>query len=149
MSAVAEPQRRSAGVVAPVLGAISFCHLLNDMIQSLLPAVYPILKGGFDLSFTQIGLLTFVYQATASLLQPVVGAFTDRRPQPYSLPVGMLCSLLGMLTIAVAPNYPMLVLGSALLGMGSSIFHPESSSNRSPRVRGASWPRSIRVPGRR
>ena len=127
MSAVAEPQRKSVGVIAPVLGAISFCHLLNDMLQSLLPAVYPILKGGFNLSFAQIGLLTFVYQATASLFQPIVGAFTDRRPQPYSLAVGMLFSLFGVLTVALAPNYGTLIFGSALLGTGSSIFHPESS----------------------
>jgi MFS transporter, FSR family, fosmidomycin resistance protein len=127
LSTVVDTQRKSGGPVVAVLGAISFCHLLNDMIQSLLPAVYPILKGGFNLSFAQIGLLTFVYQATASLLQPIVGAYTDRHPKPYSLPVGMLFSLSGLVTIAVAQNYPVLVMGSALLGTGSSIFHPESS----------------------
>jgi FSR family fosmidomycin resistance protein-like MFS transporter len=110
-----------------VLGAISFCHTLNDMLQSLLPAIYPILKGGFDLSFTQIGLLTLTYQVTASLLQPIVGLFTDRRPQPYSLPMGMACTFFGMLSIAFAPSYIALLAGAALLGIGSSIFHPEAS----------------------
>jgi MFS transporter, FSR family, fosmidomycin resistance protein len=111
----------------PVLGAISFCHLLNDMMQALLPAIYPILKGGFDLSFGQIGLLTLTYQVTASLLQPVIGLYTDRKPQPYSLPVGMGFTLAGLLTLALAPRYDLLLCGTVLLGMGSSIFHPESS----------------------
>jgi MFS transporter, FSR family, fosmidomycin resistance protein len=110
-----------------VLGAISFCHTLNDMLQSLLPAIYPILKGGFDLSFTQIGLLTLTYQVTASLLQPIVGLFTDRRPQPYSLPMGMGCTFVGMLSVAFASSYIALLGGAALLGVGSSIFHPEAS----------------------
>jgi FSR family fosmidomycin resistance protein-like MFS transporter len=112
---------------APVLGAVSFCHLLNDMMQSLLPAIYPILKGGFNLNFGQIGILTFVFQLTASLLQPFVGWFTDKRPQPYSLAVGMSFTMLGLLTIAYAGSYALLILGAALLGLGSSIFHPESS----------------------
>jgi MFS transporter, FSR family, fosmidomycin resistance protein len=120
--------RPKAGATAfPILGAISFCHLLNDMMQALLPAIYPILKGGFDLSFGQIGLLTLTYQITASLLQPLVGLYTDRRPQPYSLPFGMGSTMVGLLTLAYAPNYPTLLVGSALLGVGSSIFHPESS----------------------
>ena len=120
--------RSKAGATAfAVLAAISFCHLLNDMMQSLLPAIYPILKGGFDLDFGQIGLLTLTYQITASLLQPLVGLYTDRRPQPYSLPVGMGCTLLGLVTIAFAPSYALLLGGAALLGMGSSVFHPESS----------------------
>ncbi len=117
-----------AGVAAfSILGAISFCHLLNDMMQALLPAIYPILKGGFDLSFGQIGLLTLTYQITASLLQPMVGLCTDRRPQPYSLPVGMGFTLLGLVTLALASSYALLLAGAALLGIGSSIFHPESS----------------------
>jgi MFS transporter, FSR family, fosmidomycin resistance protein len=120
--------RNSANrTVFPVLAAASFCHLLNDMMQSLLPAIYPILKGGFDLSFAQIGFLTLTYQITASLLQPLVGLYTDSRPQPYSLPVGMGSSLLGLVVLAFAPNYPTLLVGGALLGIGSSIFHPESS----------------------
>jgi FSR family fosmidomycin resistance protein-like MFS transporter len=122
---IAAPARGSSA--ATVLGAISVCHLLNDMLQSLLPAVYPILKGGFNLSFAQIGALTLTYQITASLLQPVIGAYTDRRPQPYSLPIGMGLTLLGLVTLAFAPSYITLLAGAALLGMGSSIFHPESS----------------------
>jgi MFS transporter, FSR family, fosmidomycin resistance protein len=101
--------------------------LLNDMLQSLLPAVYPILQGGFDLSFAQVGVLTFVYQLTASLFQPFIGYFTDRRPLPYSLPFGMAASMAGLLTLAFAPSYAMLLVGGMLLGLGSSIFHPESS----------------------
>jgi FSR family fosmidomycin resistance protein-like MFS transporter len=116
---------RSAAFV--ILGAITFCHLLNDVMQALLPAIYPMLKIGFTLSFGQIGLLTLIFQVTASLLQPMVGLYTDRRPQPYSLPLGMACSLVGMVTLAFAPSFPALLAGAALLGIGSSIFHPESS----------------------
>lgn len=97
------------------------------MMQSLLPAVYPLLKGGFDLDFGQIGLLTLTYQITASLLQPLVGLYTDRRPQPYSLVVGMGSTLCGLLALAFAPSYPALLAAAALLGVGSSIFHPESA----------------------
>jgi MFS transporter, FSR family, fosmidomycin resistance protein len=97
------------------------------MMQALLPAIYPILKGGFDLSFGQIGLLTLTYQITASLLQPVIGIYTDRRPQPYSLPFGMGFTLAGLVMLAVAPSYGLLLAGAALMGTGSSIFHPESS----------------------
>ena len=122
------PLRRSSSkTIFPVLWAVSFCHLLNDMLQSVLPAIYPILKGGFDLSFAQIGLLTLTYQITASLLQPFIGIYTDRRPLPYSLPFGMASSLAGLLTLAYAPNYVTLLAGGMLLGLGSSIFHPESS----------------------
>jgi FSR family fosmidomycin resistance protein-like MFS transporter len=124
--AITTPPKAST-TAFPILGAISFCHMLNDMMQSLLPAIYPILKGGFDLSFGQIGLLTLTYQITASLLQPLIGLFTDRRPQPYSLPFGMGSTLVGLVTLAFAVNYPMLLLGAAFLGVGSSIFHPESS----------------------
>ncbi len=117
---------KAAGT-APVLGAISFCHLLNDMMQALLPAIYPILKGGFALSFGQIGLLTLTYQTTASVLQPVVGMVTDRRPMPYSLATGMSFTLIGLLTLALASDFGQLLAGAALLGIGSSVFHPESS----------------------
>ena len=110
-----------------VLAAISFSHFLNDLIQSLILAIYPLLKGSFDLNFTQIGLITLTYQITASILQPVVGLYTDKHPQPYSLATGMSCTLLGLLTLAFAPNYPTLLLAAALVGTGSSIFHPESS----------------------
>ncbi|MCW2243848.1 MFS transporter [Azospirillum canadense] len=118
---------RASATALPVLGAISVCHLLNDMVQSLLPAIYPILKGGFDLSFAQVGLLTLTYQITASLLQPLIGLFTDRRPLPYSLAAGMGASLLGLVTLAFAPNFAALVAGGMLLGLGSSVFHPEAS----------------------
>ena len=119
--------RSISKTVFPVLWAASFCHLLNDMTQALLPAVYPILRGNLDLSFAQVGFLTFVYQITASLLQPFIGLYTDRRPMPYSLPFGMASSMAGLLTIAFAPSYGVLVAGSMLLGLGSSIFHPKSS----------------------
>lgn len=111
----------------PVLAAASVCHMLNDMLQSLFIAAYPLLKGNFHLSFGQIGTLTLVFQITASLLQPFVGFYTDRKPQPYSLPVAMTISMCGLLVLAFAPSYSMLLLGGALLGIGSSIFHPESS----------------------
>jgi FSR family fosmidomycin resistance protein-like MFS transporter len=110
-----------------VLGAASLCHLTNDMLQSLFLASYPLLKGNFHLSFGQIGVLTLVFQITASLLQPLVGLYTDRRPLPYSLPFGMMISTSGLLALAFAHNYAMLLVGGALLGIGSSIFHPESS----------------------
>lgn len=116
-----------ARTVLPVLGAASFCHLLNDMIQSLFVAAYPVFKGGFDLSFAQLGLLTLTYQVTASLLQPFIGHFTDRQPQPYSLPFGMWMSMAGLLVLSSATSFAMLLVGSAMLGVGSSIFHPESS----------------------
>jgi len=110
-----------------ILGAISFSHLLNDMIQSLILAIYPILKHDFALDFGQIGLITLTYQLTASLLQPLVGMFTDRRPMPYSLPLGMSFTLCGLILLAVAPSFPILLLAAALVGTGSSVFHPESS----------------------
>lgn len=110
-----------------ILGAISVSHLLNDMIQSLILAIYPVLKGGFNLSFGQIGLITLTYQITASLLQPVVGLYTDRRPQPFSLPIGMGFTLTGILLLSVAPSFLIILLAAALVGTGSSIFHPESS----------------------
>lgn len=128
MSTQALPIRsKSRGTVFPVLFAASFCHLLNDMLQALLPAVYPILQGGFDLSFAQVGFLTFIYQMTASLFQPFIGYYTDRRPMPYSLPFAMAASMSGLLTLAFAPSYPVLLAGAMLLGLGSSIFHPETS----------------------
>lgn len=118
---------RADGTVYPVLGAVSFTHLLNDMLQSLILAIYPLLKGEFGLSFIQIGLITLTYQAAGSLLQPVVGHFADRRPLPYSLPTGMGFTCLGMLLLATAPDFPTLLLAAALVGTGSSVFHPESA----------------------
>ncbi|XHS80342.1 MFS transporter [Burkholderiaceae bacterium UC74_6] len=111
----------------PILGAISTAHMVNDMMQSLILAMYPLLKGEFSLSFGQIGLITLTYQLTASLLQPLVGLFTDRRPQPYSLPFGMTSTLIGLLLLAFAPNFHTVLLAAAFVGIGSSIFHPESS----------------------
>jgi FSR family fosmidomycin resistance protein-like MFS transporter len=126
-SATLSPAERAGRTTFSILAAISFCHLLNDMMQSLLPALYPMLKGSYRLSFGQIGLLTFTYQITASLLQPIVGVFTDRSPRPYSLSVGMGFTLVGLLLLAFAGNYPLLLLAAALVGTGSSVFHPESS----------------------
>src|SRR5215467_14299949 len=110
-----------------VLAAISFCHLLNDMVQSLVPAIYPLLKSAFHLDFGQIGLITLTYQLTASLLQPLVGYLTDRRPMPYSLVAGMSFTLVGLVMLSIAPTYPALLGSAMLIGMGSAVFHPESS----------------------
>ncbi|HEX5489323.1 MAG TPA: MFS transporter [Rhodanobacteraceae bacterium] len=110
-----------------VLGAVSFVHVLNDMMQSVIVAIYPLLKGEFDLGFFQIGAITLTFQLTASLLQPVVGMVTDKKPLPYSLPIGMCFTLSGLLLLSVAPSYPVLLLAVALIGCGSSVFHPESS----------------------
>lgn len=124
----ADSPRRPAGDTAfAVLAAISFCHLLNDMMQSLLPALYPMLKSSYSLSFGQIGFLTFVFQITASLLQPIIGSYTDRSPRPYSLAAGMAFTLAGLVLLAFAGNYPLLLLAASLIGTGSSVFHPESS----------------------
>ena len=110
-----------------VLGAISFSHFLNDMIQSLTVAIYPLLKGEFHLNFVEIGIITLTYQSCASVLQPVIGVYTDKHPTPYSLSVGTGFTLMGMLTLAFAPNYASVLLAAALIGAGSAIFHPESS----------------------
>ena len=118
---------RSAGAVVPVLAAISFSHLLNDTIQSLLPAIYPILKSSYALSFAQVGLLTLTLNATASVLQPLVGHYTDRQATPYSLVCGMTFSLFGLLLLSVAGRLATLMLAAGLVGVGSAVFHPESS----------------------
>ncbi|MFM0037803.1 MFS transporter [Paraburkholderia strydomiana] len=123
----AQPAAKVQRTVYSVLGAISFSHLLNDMIQSLILAIYPMLKDNFSLSFGQIGLITLTYQITASLLQPLVGAYTDKHPKPYSLPVGMGFTLAGLLLMSVAPSFGVLLVAAALVGCGSSVFHPESS----------------------
>ncbi len=121
------PSIRPEGVVFAVLLAISFSHFLNDTMQSLLPAIYPTLKTKFSLNFGQIGLLTFVFQVTASLLQPVVGMITDKRPQPFSLAIGMGFTMVGLVMLSQAGSFPMLLLAAGMIGIGSSIFHPESS----------------------
>ena len=110
-----------------VLGAISFSHFLNDLMQSLIVSIYPLLKGEFHLSFVQIGVITLAYQICASILQPVIGVYTDKHPKPYSLSVGMGFTLIGIATLAFAPNYASVLAAAALIGTGSSIFHPESS----------------------
>lgn len=110
-----------------ILAAISVSHLLNDMIQSLILAIYPLLQNEFALSFTQIGMITLTYQITASLLQPLIGYYTDKHPQPYSLPIGMGFTLSGLLLLAAAQSFPVVLLAAALVGTGSSVFHPESS----------------------
>ncbi|MGO4128266.1 MFS transporter [Inquilinus sp. YAF38] len=115
------------GTVFTILAAISFSHLLNDMMQSLLPALYPMLASDFGLDFGQVGLITLVFNLTASILQPAIGLYTDRRPQPYSLPLGMGFTLVGLIVLSVATSFPLLLLGAALVGMGSAVFHPESS----------------------
>src|SRR5579864_3252427 len=113
--------------VFAILIAASFCHFLNDMVQSLLPAIYPLLKESFALDFGQIGLITLTYQLVASVLQPAIGFYTDMRPQPYSLSIGMGVTLVGLLILSVSPTYGVLLFAAALVGMGSAIFHPESS----------------------
>lgn len=113
--------------VYPILFTISFAHLLNDLVQSVLPAVYPLLKENYLLTFTQIGLITLTFQVTASLLQPFVGLYTDKRPQPFSLAMGMGFSLIGLILLASAGSYGIVLLAAGLVGMGSSVFHPESS----------------------
>ena len=118
---------QAEGTVFAVIVAISFCHLLNDMMQSLLPAIYPELKADFGLNFGQIGIVTLVYQITASILQPLVGLYADRNPTPLALPGGTMFSLAGLVVLSVAHSYGVLLLGASLLGVGSSVFHPESS----------------------
>lgn len=113
--------------VFPILFAISFSHLLNDTLQSLIPAIYPIVKSSFRLSFSQIGLITLTFQLAASLLQPFVGIYTDRKPQPYSLAIGMGFTLLGLVILSRAPSFEMLIISVGFVGVGSSIFHPEAS----------------------
>ncbi len=123
----AQREKRAETTAFRILASISICHMLNDMMQSVVPAVYPMLKTSYHLDFGQIGLITLTAQLTASLLQPVVGVFTDHRPTPYSLPAGMAFTLSGLIMLSMAPSFPMILLSVALIGMGSSVFHPESS----------------------
>ncbi|HEX6999621.1 MAG TPA: MFS transporter [Gammaproteobacteria bacterium] len=127
MSSTAAGNSQAATTAYSVLATISVCHLFNDMIQSLLPALYPIFKSGYGLDFVHVGLLTFTFQLTSSLLQPLVGYYTDRKPKPYSLAIGMCFSLVGLLLLASAGTYGLLVLAAALVGSGSAVLHPESS----------------------
>jgi FSR family fosmidomycin resistance protein-like MFS transporter len=126
-TAGAIPAPQAGGLALAILLSISFSHLLNDLIQSVLPAIYPILKHDFALNYGQIGLITLTFQLTASLLQPLVGMATDRRPRPFSLPIGMGATLVGLVLLSVAGSFAMLLLAAALVGLGSSVFHPEAS----------------------
>ena len=121
------PPAAAEGTVFAVILAASFCHFINDVVQSLLSALYPMLKTDFHLDFWQIGLLTMAFMVTASLLQPAIGLYTDKRPMPYSLPVGMGSSMIGLILLATAHSYAMLLIGATCIGLGSAIFHPESS----------------------
>ncbi|WP_219222682.1 MFS transporter [Pedobacter antarcticus] len=115
------------GTVYSILFTISFTHLLNDMMQSVIPAVYPLMKTNFNLSFTQIGLITLTFQLTASLLQPFIGFYTDKKPMPNSLAIGMGFTLIGLICISLASSFLTILISVSLIGMGSSVFHPESS----------------------
>ena len=115
------------GTAYAILFTMGICHLLNDMIQSIIPAIYPLLKDKFGFTFAQIGIITLVFQLTSSVLQPFVGLYADRHPQPYSLATGMCFTLVGLIALAFAPNFMLLLLSVALIGCGSSVFHPEAS----------------------
>lgn len=115
------------GFLLPIVGGAAFAHLLNDMIQAMLPSIFPMLKANFSLSFGQIGIIALVYQVTASLLQPWIGFYTDKHPKPYLLPAGMCMTLLGVALLAMAHSYPMLLVAAAVVGVGSATFHPEAS----------------------
>jgi MFS transporter, FSR family, fosmidomycin resistance protein len=124
---VARAARRVPAASLRILAALSFCHLLNDLMQGLLPSIYPMLKAALNLDFGQIGLITLTNQITASLLQPIIGGYTDKRPHAYSLVLGMAFTLGGMLLLSMAVTFPFLLVAAALIGLGSSVFHPESS----------------------
>ncbi|KQC01857.1 MFS transporter [Pedobacter sp. Hv1] len=121
------PKKLAEQTVFPILFALSFSHLLNDTIQSLIPAIYPVIKSSYHLSFSQIGLITLTFQMAASLFQPFVGLYTDKKPQPYSLAMGMGFTLTGLITLSLSTNFYTMLLAVALIGTGSSIFHPEAS----------------------
>ncbi len=110
-----------------IIGAVALAHLINDLIQSVLPSIYPMLKANYGLTFTQVGLITLTFQLTASLLQPWVGYYTDRHPKPYLLPMGMICTLIGILMMSQVGSFPLILLAAGLIGIGSSTFHPEAS----------------------
>lgn len=122
-----QPLRDVKPTVYKILLAISLVHLLNDSMQSVIPAIFPILKDKMNLTYTQIGWISFAINFTASIMQPVVGVYTDRKPSPYMLPLGKACSFMGMLLLAFAPNYAMVLLSVCLVGLGSAVFHPEGS----------------------
>jgi len=115
------------GMIIKIVGAVAVAHLLNDLIQAVLPAIYPMLKANFSLSFAQVGLISFVYQITGSLLQPWIGLYTDKHPKPYLLPLGMMVTFCGIILLAFSPSFTVLLCASALIGVGSATFHPEAS----------------------
>lgn len=127
MNSVTTAQENVEKTVFPILFALSFSHLLNDTIQSLIPAIYPVVKESYGLTFTQIGLITLTFQMAASLFQPFVGLYTDKKPQPYSLAIGMGFTLLGLVTLSLSSGFYMMLVSVALVGTGSSVFHPEAS----------------------
>ncbi|MFJ2366929.1 MFS transporter [Pseudomonas sp. NPDC087697] len=118
---------QSSPLVMRIIGAVALAHLINDLIQSVLPSIYPMLKANYGLTFTQVGLITLTFQLTASLLQPWVGYYTDRHPKPYLLPAGMICTLVGILMMSQVGSFPLILLAAGLIGIGSSTFHPEAS----------------------
>lgn len=118
---------QSSPLVMRIIGAVALAHLINDLIQSVLPSIYPMLKTNYGLTFTQVGLITLTFQLTASLLQPWVGYHTDRHPKPWLLPAGTVCTLIGILMMSVVGSFPMILLAAGLIGIGSSTFHPEAS----------------------
>lgn len=137
------------GTVYPILFMISITHLLNDMMQSVIPAVYPLLKEKFGFTFAQIGIITLVFQMTSSLLQPFIGLYADRHPRPYSLAAGMCFTLLGLFTLSVAPGFVPILLAVGLIGCGSSVFHPESSRVAQLASGGPERTGTVDIPGRR
>ncbi|TVT80879.1 MFS transporter [Pseudomonas sp. H3(2019)] len=118
---------QSSPLVMRIIGAVALAHLINDLIQSVLPSIYPMLKANYGLTFTQVGLITLTFQLTASLLQPWVGYYTDRHPKPYLLPAGAICTLVGILMMSQVGSFPLILLAAGLIGVGSSTFHPEAS----------------------
>lgn len=124
---IGQGQNKTQGMVASIICAVAIAHLLNDLIQATLPAIYPVLKHNFALNFAQVGLISLVYQITASLLQPWIGLYTDKHPKPYLLPLGMIVTLLGIGLLAIAPSFYVLLIAAAMIGVGSSTFHPEAS----------------------
>ncbi|MGD9916672.1 MAG: MFS transporter [Paenirhodobacter sp.] len=127
MTAIPQPARTASATVFPILIAISACHMMNDVMQSMLSSIYPILRDHFALDYWQIGLMTLAFQGTASLLQPLIGIYTDAKPLPWSLPLASVSTFFGVMVLAFAPTYPILIAGAMLVGFGSAIFHPESS----------------------
>jgi FSR family fosmidomycin resistance protein-like MFS transporter len=118
---------QSSPLVMRIIGAVALAHLINDLIQSVLPSIYPMLKANYGLTFTQVGLITLTFQLTASLLQPWVGYYTDRHPKPWLLPAGTVCTLIGIVMMSMVGTFPLILLAAGLIGIGSSTFHPEAS----------------------